>query len=54
MAIELTCRTCGKPYEPSMTELLKGPGTYRDCPACRAPKPLAGSVASEGVNDDAA
>lgn len=35
MAIEMTCRTCGKAYVPSRAEILKGPDHYRVCPDCR-------------------
>ena len=35
MPLEMTCRTCGKPYVPSRAEILKGPDTYRVCPDCR-------------------
>jgi hypothetical protein len=36
MAIAVTCAGCGRPYEPSPAEVRAG--TWRHCPACRAPR----------------
>jgi hypothetical protein len=40
MAIELTCRICGKPYTPTKADIQAGPETYHRCPTCR-PDPVA-------------
>lgn len=35
MAMQLICK-CGKEFEVSRVDMVKGPAVYRLCPACRA------------------
>jgi len=36
-AIHMTCRQCGQEHTPSHEDIVRGPGYYRFCPACRPP-----------------
>lgn len=38
MAIEVTCKVCGQPFEPSRKDVLAGPHRWQVCPECREPK----------------
>jgi len=44
MAFEMTCRVCRRLFEPTREDVIRGPATYRVCPACRPGDELAGSV----------
>lgn len=35
MPIEIVCKRCGVPFIPDRRDIVKGPLTYRYCPACR-------------------
>ena len=45
MPLEMTCRVCGRPYEPTREDILRGPAVSRTCPVCRLGDELKGSVA---------
>lgn len=31
MTIEMTCKQCGRPFQPSKADLMRGPQHYRYC-----------------------
>jgi hypothetical protein len=35
VSLEITCRMCGKSYQPTRDDLIRGPTHYRVCPARR-------------------
>jgi uncharacterized Zn finger protein len=35
LRIELHCRACGQPYEPTRQDILRGAEHYKRCPDCR-------------------
>jgi len=45
--LEMTCRVCRQPFEPTWEDVLAGPDTYRTCPGCRSGDALKGYVRPE-------
>ena len=52
MIIELTCRSCGQTFTPSLPDLRRGPDAYRFCPDCRRVEEPADAESEGGLNMD--